>query len=571
MSDSLIYARRPAIMADKRVTIELIPIDDWENFPSFRTLTLTRANPTITIGRSSKRKGPDRMPAINNGWFESRVMSREHAELSISQDQEAIYVRDVCSAHGTWLDGRKLITEEKALLVDGNTLRFGVDIDHGDESFLAMTFRCDIKWSTEPVLEALGASTPKLKPTIISHSENPSRPTSSRNTFCVPEDDSDMEEVPAVNTSFDDSNLDEDKDISTKPHNNIDLPGQFSVWDDSQLEAEHSMDQESEGEYVASDYSDEESELASSKSTSSHTSDSADVTGETVFSELHDKPSSVPPEGDSLKDENDEASCIDPSVLAQESIPEERYSGRSDNTSKVEKAPQPTSLAENPFSTRLPPPSDIYDMGYRAPFSSSTGPLGAAGSLYQQPCQQPCWDSTSSSYNRYRDGPFSWGCQSLQLPVAQPPASSASLAHYPVPKTHMSQNTASETTKDTVETAQEKDVSLASVNPGSKRKASEMESEDTIQDVQKNKPISSKSQEPELETISQPQLVSAISSALSEAKEDVKSEPPAKRVKPSPSPTKVLAGYTATAVISALLGGLGTIALLAALPAEYFQ
>lgn len=439
------------------------------------------------------------------------------------------------------------------------------------------------------MLEALGASTPKLKPTIISHSENPSHPTSSRNTFCVPEDDSDMEEVPAANTSFDDSksaacessvrpmhkltdtiNLDEDKDISTKLHNNIDLPGQFSVWD-SELEAEHSMDQESEGEYVASDYSDEESELASSKSTSSHTSDSADVTEETVFSELHDKPSSALPEGDFVKGENDEASCIDPSVLAQDSIPEERYSGRFANTSRVEKAPQPTSLAENSFSTRLPPSSNICDMGYRAPFSSSTGPLGAAGSLYQHPYQQSCWDSTNASYNRYRDGPFSWGCQSLQPPVAQPPASSASIAHYPVPKMPTSPNTASETTKDTVETAHEKEASLASVNPGSKRKASEMESEDTIQDAQKNKQTSSKSQESELETIPQSQLVSAISSALSEAREDVKSEPPAKRVKTSPSPAKVLAGYTATAVISALLGGLGTIALLAALPAEYFQ
>jgi hypothetical protein len=66
-------------------------------------------------------------------------------------------------------------------------------------------------------------------------------------------------------------------------------------------------------------------------------------------------------------------------------------------------------------------------------------------------------------------------------------------------------------------------------------------------------------------------IVSAITSALSEAGEETELEPPTKKIKPSPAPPKNLARYTATAVVSALLGGLGTIALLAALPAEYFQ
>lgn len=48
-------------------------------------------------------------------------------------------------------------------------------------------------------------------------------------------------------------------------------------------------------------------------------------------------------------------------------------------------------------------------------------------------------------------------------------------------------------------------------------------------------------------------------------------EPPRKRAKSNHSPTSTAASYTATAVISALLGGLGTIALLASLPPEYFQ
>ena len=83
---------------------------------------------------------------------------------------QALYIRDLCSSHGTWLNNLQLITEEKTLLVDGDTLRFGVDINHGDGKFSdmqysssffsetltrligvfpALSVRCEIDWSTE--------------------------------------------------------------------------------------------------------------------------------------------------------------------------------------------------------------------------------------------------------------------------------------------------------------------------------------------------------------------------------------------------------------------------------------
>lgn len=93
-----------------------------------------------------------------------------------------------------------------------------------------------------------------------------------------------------------------------------------------------------------------------------------------------------------------------------------------------------------------------------------------------------------------------------------------------------------------------------------KRKASELED----QGAQVLEPVLPATQA-SLGTIAQPEVVETISSALSET------EPPKKRVKYSHSSSGTVASYTATAVISALLGGLGTIVLLAALPAEYFQ
>jgi hypothetical protein len=64
----------------------------------------------------------------------------------------------------------------------------------------------------------------------------------------------------------------------------------------------------------------------------------------------------------------------------------------------------------------------------------------------------------------------------------------------------------------------------------------------------------------------------AISSALAEnVSAFADNEHPAKRIKSSHSTSKSLASHATTAVVSALLGGLGTIAMLAALPNNYFQ
>jgi chemotaxis response regulator CheB len=108
-----------------------------------------------------------------------------------------------------------------------------------------------------------------------------------------------------------------------------------------------------------------------------------------------------------------------------------------------------------------------------------------------------------------------------------------------------------------------------------KRTASQMESSsnDTgsqsfSQDAQRPQPLEAYSQDTNLNTISSTQLQDAITSALSENA----SEPPRKRVKAThPTRSKTLASHAATAVVGALLGGLGTIAMLAALPPNYFH
>lgn len=61
-----------------------------------RTFTLSRCNPIVQIGRSSKREVKNRTPVKDNGWFDSRVMSRDHAELGFNMDKEVL---SLCPSH----------------------------------------------------------------------------------------------------------------------------------------------------------------------------------------------------------------------------------------------------------------------------------------------------------------------------------------------------------------------------------------------------------------------------------------------------------------------------------------
>lgn len=85
------------------VVITLIPIHSQPNLPSTRSFVLSKASPIISLGRSSKREGRNREPACDNGWFDSRVMSRDHAELSISQKNKVDYYSTMRFARATVL------------------------------------------------------------------------------------------------------------------------------------------------------------------------------------------------------------------------------------------------------------------------------------------------------------------------------------------------------------------------------------------------------------------------------------------------------------------------------------
>ncbi|KAI8139970.1 hypothetical protein BJV82DRAFT_624599 [Fennellomyces sp. T-0311] len=110
----------------------------------FQTKTLElRDKVHIRIGRQTSSKT---IPGPLNGYFDSKVLSRTHAE--IWSDKSKVYIKDVKSSNGTFLNGRRLSSEnEESLpmeLKSTDELEFGIDISQDDGSILYHKVACQV-------------------------------------------------------------------------------------------------------------------------------------------------------------------------------------------------------------------------------------------------------------------------------------------------------------------------------------------------------------------------------------------------------------------------------------------
>ncbi|KAL9549054.1 hypothetical protein MBANPS3_005392 [Mucor bainieri] len=100
---------------------------------AFQTRTLELKDKVkIRIGRQTSSKTA---PTAFNGYFDSKVLSRQHAEIWC--DRTKVYVKDVKSSNGTFVNEERLSNEgeesEPRELHDKDEIEFGIDIlnDHG--------------------------------------------------------------------------------------------------------------------------------------------------------------------------------------------------------------------------------------------------------------------------------------------------------------------------------------------------------------------------------------------------------------------------------------------------------
>lgn len=165
-------------MTFEQVVLTLTPVYSPDSLP-FRSLTFSSNDDTIPIGRASKSEIKNLVPEHDNGWFESRVMSRNHAVLSVSMEHKTVYIRDHGSLHGTQLNDIKINAKENVIVRTGDVLTFGSEISRGTETFRPIAVRLDCQWH---------------------ESKQQHAPKQTTNTFSVPDDEEDEDVIEVVDS-----------------------------------------------------------------------------------------------------------------------------------------------------------------------------------------------------------------------------------------------------------------------------------------------------------------------------------------------------------------------------------
>jgi pSer/pThr/pTyr-binding forkhead associated (FHA) protein len=157
-----------------------------------RQINLTEENPSLSIGRASKVPAKGFVAAHENAWFESPVMSRQHAELNVNFDtkvsllplyqvnviekarvlttlHQTLSIKDIGSLHGTFHTGvdslgkeDRLRTNEPIKLADGDRVRFGTDIYRAHDTFPPCTVHVSVKWNQPYVAKTITPPKKKL-------------------------------------------------------------------------------------------------------------------------------------------------------------------------------------------------------------------------------------------------------------------------------------------------------------------------------------------------------------------------------------------------------------------------
>ncbi|PGH08795.1 hypothetical protein AJ79_05894 [Helicocarpus griseus UAMH5409] len=176
-------------MEHNKLALTLTPLNFEDPIPR-RDLTLSSDNHEIVIGRSSKVVSKNLLPKADNAWFDSRVMSRNHAVITVCTKKQEASVMDTDSMHGTLLNGTNLVSNCKTILMNRDVLTFGTKVTRGAESFDPLKVRLLLSWSKE--------HEPADK--------EPQKSSTHRsvNTFSVPDDDDEEELGEDDDRGFDD-------------------------------------------------------------------------------------------------------------------------------------------------------------------------------------------------------------------------------------------------------------------------------------------------------------------------------------------------------------------------------
>lgn len=123
-------ALRNQQQAEPPAILHLLPINGTFDR---KTITVPYYPDVLRIGRQTNQKT---VPTALNGYFDSKVLSRQHAEVYADR-QGRIFIKDVKSSNGTFVNGMRLSQENKESepreLREQDVLELGIDIVSEDQ------------------------------------------------------------------------------------------------------------------------------------------------------------------------------------------------------------------------------------------------------------------------------------------------------------------------------------------------------------------------------------------------------------------------------------------------------
>lgn len=133
-----------------------------------KQITVPYAPEVLRIGRQTN---PKTLPTSSNGYFDSKVLSRQHAEVWATPDGR-IWIKDIKSSNGTFVNGQRLSLENQESdpheLRDHDTLELGIDIVSDDQKSILhhkVSARVEYAGPSGPSMNVMEMSLGDIDPT----------------------------------------------------------------------------------------------------------------------------------------------------------------------------------------------------------------------------------------------------------------------------------------------------------------------------------------------------------------------------------------------------------------------
>jgi hypothetical protein len=127
----------------EEVLITLTPLGAPEEFT--RRLTVNETIRYVEVGRASKNAEKGLVAGRENAWFDSPIMSRQHAKFSI-KPSKTTYLQDQDSTHGTYIGNLRLEAYKNYSINNNDVVTFGVRVTSGARTYMAKEFRVSLEW-----------------------------------------------------------------------------------------------------------------------------------------------------------------------------------------------------------------------------------------------------------------------------------------------------------------------------------------------------------------------------------------------------------------------------------------